>query len=115
MGATRRGYSTLVDFVVQAGLAETLSGDGPFTLFAPTNEAFAKLPPNVVQALSSDANLLRRVLTYHVVPGKVTFKELSNDLTPASVEGTKLRINIYERFKIYGGSVYTVNGKEIIG
>jgi len=107
--ATREGFSTLVDFVVQAGLADTLSGPGPFTVFAPTNEAFAKLPPSVVQAVSNDVNLLRRVLTYHVVPGKVMSTDLSNELTAPSVEGTDLRFNIYG-----GGRTVTVNGKKII-
>lgn len=106
--ATQAGFSTLVDFVVQAGLAETLSGPGPFTVFAPTNEAFAKLPPEVVQAVSNDVDLLRKVLTYHVVPGKVLSTDLSNDMTAASVEGTELRFNIY------GGKTVTVNGKRVI-
>ena len=59
---TREGATTLVDFVVKAGLAETLSGDGPFTVFAPTNEAFERLPQSTVDALTADPELLKKVL-----------------------------------------------------
>jgi uncharacterized surface protein with fasciclin (FAS1) repeats len=61
--------STLADAVVAAGLVETLSGPGPFTVFAPTNAAFAKIPPAGLSMLVGDAGLLTAVLTYHVVPG----------------------------------------------
>ncbi|MGE3690336.1 MAG: fasciclin domain-containing protein [Novosphingobium sp.] len=65
-------HTTLVSAVTAAGLAETLSGNGPFTVFAPTNAAFAKLPAGTVETLLQPANRdqLRSVLTYHVVPGK---------------------------------------------
>merc|ERR1711962_670678 len=68
---TKVGATTLVDLVVKAGLAETLSGPGPFTIFAPDNNAFAKLPKSLVNALTSDVELLKKVLLYHVVPGVV--------------------------------------------
>ena len=69
---------TLVAAVKAAGLVETLSGPGPFTVFAPTNNAFAKLPAGTVDTLLQPANLatLQSVLTYHVVPGRVTAAEL---------------------------------------
>jgi uncharacterized surface protein with fasciclin (FAS1) repeats len=60
----------LADAVVAAGLAETLSGPGPFTVYAPTNAAFAKIPPAILSALVADRALLTAVLTYHVSPGK---------------------------------------------
>merc|ERR1711970_196 len=63
------GATTLVDFVVKAGLADTLSGPGPFTVFAPDNHALAKLPKSLVDALTSDIELLKKVLLYHVVSG----------------------------------------------
>jgi uncharacterized surface protein with fasciclin (FAS1) repeats len=63
--------STLVSLVKQAGLVETLSGPGPFTVFAPTNAAFEKLPKATLDAVNADKALLARVLTYHVVAGKV--------------------------------------------
>jgi len=71
-------HTTLVAAVQAAGLVETLSGPGPFTVFAPTNAAFAKLPAGTVDTLLQPANLetLQAVLTYHVVPGRVTASEL---------------------------------------
>jgi uncharacterized surface protein with fasciclin (FAS1) repeats len=71
-------HTTLVAAVKAAGLVETLSGPGPFTVFAPTNSAFAKLPVGTVDTLLQPANLatLQSVLTYHVVPGRVTASKL---------------------------------------
>lgn len=71
-------HETLVTAVKAAGLAETLSGDGPFTVFAPTDAAFAALPEGTVPTLlkPENASTLRSVLTYHVVPGKVTAAQL---------------------------------------
>jgi len=73
-----RDHTTLVAAVKAAGLVETLSGPGPFTVFAPTNAAFAKLPAGTVDTLLQPANLatLQSVLTYHVVPGRVTAQDL---------------------------------------
>lgn len=73
-----RDHTTLVAAVKAAGLVETLSGPGPFTVFAPTNDAFAKLPAGTVDTLLQPANLttLQSVLTYHVVPGRVTAAQL---------------------------------------
>jgi uncharacterized surface protein with fasciclin (FAS1) repeats len=64
-------FETLVAAVKTAGLVETLKGEGPFTVFAPTDEAFAKLPDGTVEALLADKEKLTAILTYHVVPGKV--------------------------------------------
>ncbi len=71
-------HSTLIAAVTAAGLADTLSGTGPFTLFAPTNAAFARLPAGTVDTLLQPANraMLQAVLTYHVVPGRVTAADL---------------------------------------
>jgi uncharacterized surface protein with fasciclin (FAS1) repeats len=71
-------FSTLVTAVKAAGLVDTLKGAGPFTVFAPTNEAFAKLPAGTVESLVKPENkdALSKILTYHVVAGKVTAKEL---------------------------------------
>ena len=93
---TREGATTLVDFVVKAGLAETLSGDGPFTVFAPTNEAFAKLPKSTVEALTNDPELLKKVLLYHVIPSEIKSSAITeNDVLVDSAEGSKLRVNTY--------------------
>ena len=73
-----RDHTTLVAAVKAAGLVDTLSGPGPFTVFAPTNDAFAKLPAGTVDTLLKPANLpvLQSVLKYHVVPGRVTAADL---------------------------------------
>ncbi len=64
-------FKTLVKAVQEAGLVDTLKGKGPFTVFAPTDEAFAKLPAGTLEALLMDKEKLAAILTYHVVPGKV--------------------------------------------
>lgn len=69
-------FKTLVTAVQAAGLVDTLKGPGPFTVFAPTDAAFAKLPPGTVEALLKDKAALAKVLTYHVVPGKVLAKDV---------------------------------------
>jgi len=73
-----KDHTTLVAAVKAAGLVDTLSGTGPFTVFAPTNEAFAKLPPGTVDSLLKPENKdkLVAVLTYHVVPGRMSAKDL---------------------------------------
>lgn len=73
-----RDHTTLVAAVQAAGLVDTLSGPGPFTVFAPTNDAFAKLPAGTVDTLLQPANraMLQSVLTYHVVPGRLTSADL---------------------------------------
>jgi len=109
---TKAGATTLVDFVVKAGLAETLSGPGPFTVFAPDNDAFAKLPADLVATLSGNVDLLKKVLLFHVLPGTVMSTDITNDLTAASVEGTELRANVYLKSDYYDGFV-TINGKRV--
>ena len=76
--ANSRDHTTLVAAVKAAGLVETLSGPGPFTVFAPTNAAFAKLPAGTVESLlrAENRGSLQSVLTYHVVPGRVTAEDL---------------------------------------
>ncbi|MFZ4757689.1 MAG: fasciclin domain-containing protein [Burkholderiaceae bacterium] len=69
-------FKTLVTAVKAAGLVETLKGPGPFTVFAPTDAAFAKLPAGTVDGLLKDPAKLRSILTYHVVPGKVMAKDV---------------------------------------
>ena len=75
-------FKTLVKAVQAAGLAETLKGPGPFTVFAPTDAAFAKLPPGTLDSLLKDKQKLTSVLTYHVVPGKVA----AADVKPGQVK-----------------------------
>merc|ERR1712180_441928 len=98
---TKAGATTLVDLVVKAGLADTLSGPGPFTVFAPDNNAFAKLPKSLVDSLTGNSELLKKVLLYHVVPGVITSSDIKDDLTTATAEGSDLRANVYYKSK-YG-------------
>ncbi|MGH8183587.1 MAG: fasciclin domain-containing protein [Rhodanobacteraceae bacterium] len=76
-----KDHTTLVAAVKAAGLVKTLEGPGPFTVFAPTNEAFAALPAGTVENLLKPANKaeLTKILTYHVVPGRYTSSELAAD------------------------------------
>lgn len=88
--------STLVDAVVAADLAETLQGEGPFTVFAPTNDAFAALPPAELERLLKPANKeeLANILTYHVVAGDVKAADLSDGQMVETVQGDKLKVTI---------------------
>lgn len=89
-------FNTLVAAVQAAGLVDTLKGDGPFTVFAPTDEAFAKLPAGTVESLLLPENKaqLTEILTYHVVPGAVTAGQLAGKrLAPDTVQGRPLAIN----------------------
>ncbi len=89
-------FSTLVAAVKAAGLVETLKGDGPFTVFAPTDDAFAKLPDGTVENLLKPENKdqLVSILTYHVVPGKVMSSDIAGKALEAeTVEGSSLSID----------------------
>lgn len=88
------GFETLVAAVEAAGLVETLKGEGPFTVFAPTDEAFAALPEGTVEdlLLPENKDQLTAILTYHVVPGKVMSGDLSDGMTAATVEGSEVTI-----------------------
>ena len=86
-------FSTLVTAIKAAGLVETLSGVGPFTVFAPTNAAFAKIPEATLTALLADKTKLTSILTYHVVAGKVMAKDVVDMTEAQTVEGTKVNIS----------------------
>ena len=88
--------STLVAAVKAAGLVETLSGKGPYTVFAPTNEAFAALPAGTVENLLKPENKdqLIAILTYHVVSGEAYAKDLSNGQKVKTVEGNDVKVKI---------------------
>lgn len=88
-------FNTLVTAVQEAGLVETLKGEGPFTVFAPTDEAFAKLPAGTLEALLKDKDQLRAVLTYHVVAGKVMAADVQAGEV-ATVQGDTLVISIHD-------------------
>ncbi|WP_439488120.1 fasciclin domain-containing protein [Algoriphagus sp.] len=90
--------STLVAAVKAGDLVETLQGDGPFTVFAPTNEAFAKLPEGTVENLLLPENKaqLVKILTYHVVPGKIMASDLKNGQMAETVEGSSLKVTLMD-------------------
>jgi uncharacterized surface protein with fasciclin (FAS1) repeats len=86
-------FKTLVKAVQAAGLVETLQGKGPFTVFAPTDEAFAAIPAEKLKALLADKKALAAVLTYHVVPGRVTAREVVKLDSAKTVQGQPLKID----------------------
>ena len=85
-------FTTLAKALEAAGLVETLKGEGPFTVFAPTDEAFAKLPEGTLDALLKDKEKLTAILTYHVVPGKVTAEQVAAMTSAKTVNGKELNI-----------------------
>ncbi len=87
-------FQTLLTAVDAAGLGDTLAGEGPFTVFAPTDEAFAALPADTVSGLLADPPALARVLTYHVVPGRITSTQITQDSEQTTVEGGVLHIAV---------------------
>ena len=101
-------FTTLVTALKAADLVGALSGTGPFTVFAPTDAAFAKLPAGTVDALLKDPKKLASILTYHVVSGKVMAADVikGNGAKPATLNGAALDI------KVAGGKVY-VNGAQV--
>ena len=102
-------FSTLVAAVKAAGLVDTLKGAGPFTVFAPTDEAFAKLPAGTVDALLKDIPKLKKILTYHVVSGKVLAADVAKLKSAKTVEGTEVKINASKGVKVNDSTVTTAD------
>ncbi|WP_029063767.1 fasciclin domain-containing protein [Labrenzia sp. DG1229] len=105
-------FNTLVDAVQAAGLVETLKGEGPFTVFAPTDEAFAALPEGTVENLLKPENKdqLVAILTYHVVPGKVMSSDIAGKKAEvASVQGDKISVDATDGVKVDGAKVVTAD------
>lgn len=98
-------FKTLAAALQAAGLVDTLKGPGPFTVFAPTDEAFAKLPKGTVEALLKDLPKLRAVLTYHVVPGRVVAQDAVKLTSAPTVQGQALPIDATEGVKVAGARV----------
>ncbi len=88
-------FNTLVTAINAAGLTDTLKGKGPFTVFAPTDEAFSNLPPGTVENLLKPENIsqLQAILTYHVVPGKVKSKDAVNLTSAKTVNGQEFKVS----------------------
>ncbi len=98
-------FKTLTAAVTAAGLAETLSGAGPFTVFAPNDEAFAKLPAGTVESLLADIPKLTKILTYHVVAGNVTAADVVKLHDAKTVEGQSVHIHANGGVKINDSNV----------
>lgn len=103
--AAASGFTTLVTAVQAAGLEETLRGKGPFTVFAPTDAAFAKIPPAELQALLENKEALTKVLTYHVVPGRVMASDVARLSSAKTVQGQTVTINTREGVKVDDANV----------
>jgi uncharacterized surface protein with fasciclin (FAS1) repeats len=98
-------FNTLVAAVKAANLVETLKGPGPFTVFAPTDEAFAKLPAGTVDSLLQDIPQLTKILTYHVVSGKVLSSDVVKIDKATTVEGSDLKIDASNGVKVNNATV----------
>ncbi|MCS7300352.1 MAG: fasciclin domain-containing protein [Fimbriimonadales bacterium] len=86
-------FNTLVQAVQAAGLVETLSGQGPFTVFAPTDEAFAQIPQETLQAVLANKEQLTAILTYHVVPGKLMAADVARSSQLQTVQGQSITVS----------------------
>ncbi len=98
-------FNTLVTAVQAAGLVETLKSAGPFTVFAPTDEAFAKIPADTLNAVLADQEKLTAILTYHVVAGKVLASDVVNLTSATTVQGGSLAIDASNGVKINDATV----------
>lgn len=98
-------FTTLVSAVTAAGLVETLKGEGPFTLFAPNDDAFAKVPKADLDALLADKEKLTKVLTYHVVPGKLMAADLTGKTSLETVQGEDLTLDTESGVQVDDASV----------
>lgn len=99
------GFSTLVAAVQAAGLVDVLKSDGPFTVFAPLDDAFAKLPPGTVQTLVQNPPQLARILKFHVVPGKLMKADLVDKTSLTSVEGAEISLDLSDGFEVKNATV----------
>jgi uncharacterized surface protein with fasciclin (FAS1) repeats len=100
-------FTTLVSLVKQAGLAETLSGKGPYTVFAPTDAAFKKVPKKTLNALANDKAKLKSVLLYHVAAGRLSAKRVVKRSSIETLNGKRVRV------RVRGGNVF-VNKSKVV-
>ncbi len=97
-------FNTLVTAVQAADLVDTLKGEGPFTVFAPSDDAFAKIPSSDLEALLADKEKLAAVLTYHVVPGKVMAEDVVKMTSAKTVQGGSVSIEVKEGIVMIDGA-----------
>jgi uncharacterized surface protein with fasciclin (FAS1) repeats len=102
-----KDFSTLVELLKEAGLVETLKGEGPFTVFAPTNEAFKKISPADLDALKQDRAKLKSVLTYHVVPGKHDAAAVTKLTSVKTVQGSEATVKVTNGKVMIDGATVT--------
>jgi len=102
-------FNTLVDALNAAGLAETLKGPGPFTVFAPSDEAFAKIPEKIRSAIIADKDALTELLTYHVISGEVSAADVARLNSAETVQGSAITIDTSNGVKVDGASVTTAD------
>ncbi|MCC7053235.1 MAG: fasciclin domain-containing protein [Gemmatimonadaceae bacterium] len=101
-------FNTLAKALTAAGLVETLKGAGPFTVLAPTDEAFAKIPAKDLEALLADKAALTKVLTYHVIAGNVPASQVTTMSEATSLEGSKIAIKVVDgKVELNGTSMVT--------
>jgi uncharacterized surface protein with fasciclin (FAS1) repeats len=100
-------FTTLVSLIKQAGLAETLSGSGRYTVFAPTDAAFKKVPKKTLEALAQDKATLKSVLLYHVAKGRLAAKQVVTRSSIKTLNGKRLRV------RVRGGNVF-VNTSKVV-
>ena len=104
--ATSAGsFSSLIDALNASGLSETLQGTGPFTVFAPSDKAFAKIPESIRAAIIADEEALRELLTYHVISGEVTAADVARLTSAETVQGSTISIDTSDGIKVDGASV----------
>jgi len=102
-------FTTLLAAAEAAGLVETLKGDGPFTVFAPTDEAFAALPEGTVEGLLEDPETLAAILTYHVIAGEVMSTDLSDGMMATTVNGADVTITTEGGVMVNDANVVTAD------
>ena len=102
-------FNTLVDALNAAGLVETLQGPGPFTVFAPSDEAFAKIPEKIRSAIIADKDALTELLTYHVISGEVSAADVARLNSAETVQGSAITIDTSNGVKVDGASVTTAD------
>jgi uncharacterized surface protein with fasciclin (FAS1) repeats len=108
-------FKTLTKLVTDAGLVDVLKGKGPFTVLAPTDKAFAKLPKALLEKVGADKELLKKVLTYHVIAGKVMSTDLKEHLQAATVQGEKVTVTLkggvkFNKSKVVKADINCSNG-----
>ncbi|MFQ3667728.1 MAG: fasciclin domain-containing protein [Fimbriimonadaceae bacterium] len=109
-------FTTLTKLVTSAGLVDVLRGNGPFTVLAPNDEAFKKVPQRVLDLLASDRELLKQVLTYHVIAGSVKSTDLKNGTSAKTVQGDSVLVHVlrdgvfFNTAKVVAADIAASNG-----